>query len=227
MLNSKYPTNEEAIGWVNENTKPILGHIRKYLPFAPYDQEDYLQDAYEAALAAVQVARDRQVPFVACFWIVFRRRITEVTPHPESKHHGGSQSPPTTICDSDADNYWDFVDRQDRSGLQIDIDRLYLLVRDHLTEAEKRVLSRALGIYGGRQAIKEIARSLGCSPANVRQLLNRAYLRLSRLVANRQLEIRQGDIEVRRLAVIAGLPKSMLKPSSKSEDGELHECQIA
>jgi len=64
MLNSKYPTNEEAIGWVNENAKTILGHIRKYLPFAPYDQEDYLQDAYEAALAAVQVARDRQVPFV-------------------------------------------------------------------------------------------------------------------------------------------------------------------
>lgn len=226
-MNRRYLTSEEAVGWVNENAKTILGHIRKYLPFAPYDQEDYLQDAYEAALAAVQIARDRQVPFVACFWVVFRRRITEVTPHPESKHHGGSQSPPTTICDSDADSYWDFVDRQDGSSLQLDIDRLYLLVRDHLTEAEKRVLSRALGIYGGRQGIKEIARSLGCSPANVRQLLNRAYHRLSCLVANRQLEIRQGDIDVRRLAVIAGLPKSMHKPASKSKDGDLHECQIA
>lgn len=227
MMKNKEPTSEEAVRWVTQNAKTILGHIRKYLPFGPYDQEDYLQDAYAAALAAVQIARDRHIPFVPCFWIIFRRRITEVTPHPESKHHGGSKSPPATICHSEDDRPWDFVDRQDKSRSQIDIDRLYLLIQHHLTEAEKKVLSRALGIHGGRQAIREIARNLECSPANVRQSLNRVYRRLARLVANRQLTIQKADIEIRRLAVIDGLSRPTHQHLSKSRGNKIHEYRIA
>lgn len=227
MINSKEPTSEEAVRWVQEHAKVIQGHVRKYLPFAPYDQDDYLQDAYEAALTAVQIAKDRKIPFAACFWIVFRRRITEVTPHPRSKHHGGSQTPPTTICDSDADNFWDLVDKREDFTPQVDIDRLYLTIRDYLTEVERKVLSRALGIYGGRQAIKEIARNLGCSPANVRQSLNRVYDRLARLIASRELHIRKEDIEPRRLAVISGCSKAIPKHSTKLKFEEIHDYQIA
>jgi DNA-directed RNA polymerase specialized sigma24 family protein len=227
MINSKEPTSEEAVRWVQEHAKVIQGHVRKYLPFAPYDQDDYLQDAYEAALTAVQIAKDRQIPFAACFWIVFRRRITAVTPHPESRHRGGSKSPPMTICDFDSDKNWDFADKENGANSRIDIDRLYLTVRDYLTEVERKVLSRALGIHGGRQAIKEIARNLGCSPANVRQSLNRAYDRLARLVAARELDIRREDIEPRRLAVISGCSKAIPKHSTKLKFEEIYDYQIA
>lgn len=226
MFNNKETTSEEAVRWVDEHAKVIRGHIRKYLPFAPYDQEDYLQDAYEAALAAVQIAKERQVSFIACFWIVFRRRITEVTPNPESRHHGGSQSPPLTTCDSNKDSFWGFADKGGDTH-SIDIDRLYLSIQGHLTEVERKVLSLALGIHGGRQGIKEIARNLGCSPANVRQSLKRVYNRLARLAANRQLDIRPGDIETRRLAVITGLSKPTPKHSIKSKDKRIYGHQIA
>jgi DNA-binding CsgD family transcriptional regulator len=228
MFNSKETTSEKAVQWVEDHAKIIRGHIRKYLPFAPYDQDDYLQNAYEAALVAVQIAKDRQIPFVACFWIVFRRRIAEVTPHPESRHHGGSQSPPMTICNSAGGGYWEFADKSDWfPPPQIDIDRLYLAVQDYLTEVERKVLSRALGIHGGREAIKEIARNLGCSPANVRQSLNRVYDRLARLVASRELDIRREDIEPRRLAVISGCSKAIPKHSTKLKFEEIHDYQIA
>ena len=70
-------TPEDAITWVDQNAKQIIGHSRKYLPFAPYDQEDFLQDAYEAALEATKVSTDRQVPFLPAFGFFSRPRYPQ------------------------------------------------------------------------------------------------------------------------------------------------------
>ena len=224
MFNGREITEKEAIRWVEDNAKIILGHIRKYLPFAPYDQEDYFQDAYEAALTAAQVSRDRQIPFIACFWIIFKRRITEVTPHPESKHHGGSQSPPKTICDPETEaheRFWSNAEIQEDVGERIDLDSLYLAIRGYLSKVEQRALSMALGIDGKPLGIKEISRNLGCSPANVRQSLNRAYKRLARLVAERKLNIRSGTFRPKIKAFSA--PTS----TQTGKKGGFYDCRIA
>lgn len=198
----QFLTMEEAIAWVDQNAKQILGHTRKYLPFAPYDQEDFLQDAYEAALEAVKVSAERQIPFPACFWITFKGKISEVTPHPDSSRHAGSPSPPSTVCCSL--ELFDWGSSPSASLFSIDIDQLFLVIRKHLTPVEDKILGLALGIREGRKAIREIARDLGCSPANVRQALNRTYCRLSSLVESGQLKIHPRDVEPRRLTTVLG-----------------------
>lgn len=204
-------TSEEAVAWVDRNARTIQGHTRKYLPFAPYDQEDFLQDAYEAALEAAKVSAERQIPFPACFWIIFKGKISEVTPHPDSDRHAGSPSPPSTMCSSF--ELFDWGSGPSGSLYNIDIDRLYLIIREHLTPVEDKILGLALGIRGGRKAIREIARDIGCSPANVRQALNRIYRRLSSLVQSGKLQIRVKDVEPRHLTSIFGTNKHSLVKS--------------
>ena len=191
---------EEAIDWVDQNTKQIIGHAKKYLPFAPYDRDDFLQDAYEAALEASGVSNERQISFPACFWIVFKGKISDVTPNPDSKRNGGSHSPPSNFCDwsdfsmeSAVPN--DILDLPESLSV-IDIDRVYPLIRQHLTRAENRILEVLFGIHDGPMKIREAARHLGCSPPNVRQALNRACSRMTSLVGNGELNIQVIDDEL-------------------------------
>ncbi len=191
---------EEVIDWVDQNTKQIIGHAKKYLPFAPYDRDDFLQDAYEAALEASSISTERQISFPACFWIVFKGKISDVTPNPGSKRNGGSHSPPSNFCDwsdfsmeSAVPN--DMLDLPE-SWSVIDIDRVYPLIRQHLTCAENRILEVLFGIHDGPMKIREAARHLGCSPPNVRQALNRACSRMTSLVENGELNIQVIDDEL-------------------------------
>ncbi|ORJ57479.1 hypothetical protein [Geothermobacter hydrogeniphilus] len=189
-------TAEEAIAWVEKNARQIKVHTRRYLPFVPYDQEDFLQDAREAALLAVRVAERKNLPFAACFWMTLKNRISEVTPYPESKCHAGSVSPPSNKCWPS--EYFGCDEKTPALVDLIDVDRLYWMVSAYLTRTERRVLGLALGLDSGRKGIKEIAREIGCTPANVRQTLNRSYRRLSQLVASGELILEIRDIEARR-----------------------------
>jgi len=191
---------EDAIAWVDRNAKQIAGHSRKYLPFAPYDQEDFLQDAYEAALEAAEVSVDRQIPFPACFWVLFKSKVSAVTPNPGSKRNAGSCSPPRTTCDF-SDFATEKLDPSDifdpnESLSTIDVDQVYPLIREHLTSVEKLTLEAVIGIHEGPMKIKEAARHLGCSPSNIRQTLARAYSRISGLVESGELNIQivEGEI---------------------------------
>jgi len=178
-------TTEEAIAWVDENAGKIQGHIWKYMPFAPYDQDDFLQSAYEAAILAAKVSAEREIPFPPCFWVTFKSKIAEVTPYPNGARHEGSSSPPSTLCSSS-----DFIDWEadpSKDHLLIDMDQLYRIISRHLTPAEDEILSMAIGLQEGRRAIREIAWELGCSSANIRQRLNHIYARLSDLVTKGQL----------------------------------------
>jgi len=191
---------EEAVAWVGKNAGMIRGRTRKFLPFVPYDREDFMQDAYEAALLAARVAAKTDLPFVPCFWVTLKNRISEVTPYPDSKRHAGSASPPVTLC-ATADFFEWEEDAPERMGL-IDLDLLFEKVSDHLTVVERRILSLALGLEGGRMGIKEVARELNCTPANVRQALNRSYRRLARLVEAGDLEIQMKDVEIKEVCEV-------------------------
>lgn len=193
-------TAEAAIAWVDQNAKQIAGHSRKYLPYAPYDQEDFLQDAYEAALEAATVSMERQVFFPACFWNLYKGKISAVTPNPDSKCRAGSSTPPRAFCDSSDFTSKQFAQEDTTCHLEplfnIDIDQAYPFVRHYLTPKEEQILEALLGIHGGTMKIKEAARHLECSPANVRQALNRACRRISLLVASGELDAEFVETEI-------------------------------
>jgi len=193
-------TAEAAIAWVDQNIKQIAGHSRKYLPYAPYDQEDFLQDAYEAALEAATVSTERQVIFPACFWNLYKGKLAAVTPNPESKSKSGSTSPPRKLCDSSAFTSKRFAQEDNTCHLEplftIDVDQAYPFVRDYLTPKEEQILEALLGIHGGTMKIKEAARHLECTPANVRQALNRSCRRISSLVASGELDAEFVESEI-------------------------------
>jgi len=193
-------TAEAAIAWVDENAKQIAGHSRKYLPYAPYDQEDFLQDAYEAALEAATVSMERQVFFPACFWTLYKGKISAVTPNPDSRCKAGSSAPPRTSCDSSDFTSKQFAQEYTTCDFEplfnIDIDQAYPFVRHCLTPKEEQILEALLGIHGGTMKIKEAARHLECSPANVRQALNRACRRISSLVASGELDAEFVETEI-------------------------------
>ena len=219
-------TAEDAIEWVDQNAKKIAGHSRKYLPYAPYDQEDFLQDAYEAALEAAKVSMDRQIFFPACFWNLYKGKISAVTPNPVSKSKAVSSAPSLAYCDS-----FDFTSKQFaqedntchlESQFNINIDQAYPFVRDHLTAKEEQILEPLLGIHGGTMKIKEAARHLECSPANVRQALNRACQRISTLVASGELDA--GFVETEIMKQFEGMPETekpvtnrTAKPDTRSD----------
>jgi hypothetical protein len=193
-------TAEAAIAWVDENVKQIAGHSRKYLPYAPYDQEDFLQDAYEAALEAATVSMERQVFFPACFWTLYKGKISAVTPNPDSKCKAGSSAPPRAFCDSSDFTSKQFVQDDTTHHLEplfnIDVDQAYPFVRHYLTPKEEQILEALLGIHGGTMKIKEAARHLECSPANVRQALNRVCRRISSLVSSGELDAEFVESEI-------------------------------
>jgi len=62
-----------AVDWVDRNKHRIRGRAMKFARMSPYDTEDFLQDAYEAALLAEQVAARKGLDFERCFWVTYRR----------------------------------------------------------------------------------------------------------------------------------------------------------
>ena len=83
--------------------------------------------------------------------------------------------------------------RTKRRRKKPDIEAIYHAVCHFLTEKEQQILHMSLGISAeGRLSNYEIAERLGCSVANVRDVLGRAHRRLKGLVM-------KGTIDPRRL----------------------------
>lgn len=75
---------EEATIWVDQNRGMLAKQAMAYTGFAPYAVNDYLQDAYEAAIkAAVCCQRNPKLVFEQCFMTIWRRIIASVTPFPD------------------------------------------------------------------------------------------------------------------------------------------------
>lgn len=77
-------TITEATIWVDQNKGMLAKQAAKYTLFAPYAVNDYLQDAYEAAIkAAVCCQINPALEFQACFMTIWRRIVASVTPFPD------------------------------------------------------------------------------------------------------------------------------------------------
>ncbi len=75
-----------AVQWVDRNVKKIKGRAAKFLRYSPYDMEDFLQQAYATALVAVDISQAREVPFEACFWILFSAESRMMASNPATRN---------------------------------------------------------------------------------------------------------------------------------------------
>ena len=213
-------TIEEAVKWVDQNKGLVVTRARKYIPFTPYDREDFIQDAYQAAIVAACVAERKNLAFEACFWTVFNRHVADIVPNPLSTRHSGSASPPTTLCD-DVENIAHVLTAPEEQRTWHDVERLYLAICEYLSDCEKKVWVRALGITPkGRMSNYEIAEDLGCSAANVRQAIQRVVARLSKKVKAKTLHISRAAVETRHLTLVSGQATKSSGPYIRVTDEE-------
>lgn len=169
----------EAVEWVRKNEESIKNLIARFCKFSPYEEHDFMQDAFESALVAVLRSQSKRIRFEAAFWQIFRNRITAVTPN-GSRH--GSNSVPAHLCTVD----FDLTSiPQGESGPEPDIEAIFTSVCRHMTKREQRILSLALGITDeGALSNYEIAERLDCTVVNVREAQVKAMERIRRLVGN-------------------------------------------
>ncbi len=168
----------EAVDWVRENEATITNLIARFCKFSPYEEHDFMQDAFESALIAVLRSETKKITFEAAFWQIFRNRITAVTPNPDSRH--GSNSVPTHLCTVDFD-LTSIPQSESRPGP--DIEAIFNAICRHMTKREQRVFSLALGITDeGAFTNYEIAKLLECTVVNVRDAQVKAIKRIKCLV---------------------------------------------
>ena len=171
---------QQAMAWVNDHEAAIRGYIAKYRNFSPYEECDYMQEAFEAAMIAAVRSRQRHLNFEAVFWKVFRSQISVITPAPDILTHG-SNSVPSHLCTDDLTvvSGRRAIGRLKRPDSEV----IFSSVHHLLTEKEQQVLYWSLGIgMEGRLSNYEIADRLGCVVSNVRDILNRAVDRIKSLV---------------------------------------------
>ena len=120
----------------------IKGFIAKYRNFSPYEEGDFMQEAFEAALRVSQRSRKNGIAFEAAFWVIFKSQVRVIMPHPGSNSHG-SNSVPSHLCSGDLAL---IANHQEPRHEQPDIDALYHAVCPVLTEKERQVLFLALGL---------------------------------------------------------------------------------
>ncbi|MDD2732613.1 MAG: sigma-70 family RNA polymerase sigma factor [Desulfuromonadaceae bacterium] len=182
---------QQAAEWVKDHETVIKGYIAKYRMFSPYEERDFMQEAFEAAMIAAIRSKQKHICFEAAFWKVFRNQISVLTPSPDILTHG-SNSIPSHLCTKDLASISGRSTR--RRTKQPDIEAIYKSICHLLTEREQQVLYLSLGIgKEGRLSNYEIADHLGCVVSNVRDILNRALERVRNLVNS-------GAIDPKRLA---------------------------
>lgn len=170
-----------AVEWVRNNEAVIKRNIVKYRNFSPYEECDYMQEAFEAAMIATVRAKAKEISFEAAFWTIFRRQVGIFTPNPDDMSNG-SNSVPSHLCSVGIDSI-SMKQRTKRRSKKPDIEAIFHEVSHFLTDKERQILYLALGISDeGRLSNYEIAERLGCSAANVRDILGRANKRLKGLV---------------------------------------------
>lgn len=173
---------QQAAAWVKGHEKAIKGYIAKYRKFSPYEESDYFQEAYEAAMIAAVRSKQKQLHFEAVFWKVFRSQISVITPSPDMRTHG-SNSIPSNQCSDDLTLI--SGNSLKRRVEQPDSEAIYNSICHLLTKKEQQVLYLALGIgMEGNLSNYEIADRLGCVVSNVRDIINRAMDRIKGLVDN-------------------------------------------
>ena len=178
----------DGFAWVENNRLKIIRYVNHYRGYAPYDMEDYMQNAYLAAVEALEVvcASKGRVGFPQAFWVRFRAILGNQVPHATSGGTG-SRSIPRNTC-VNIEDYEEVVSSVVSRRTTSTHHRLRLEALRHqviasmaplLTEREMIVLAGALGSGpAGYQSNYEMARVLGCVVSHVRTIRKRMVEKL-------------------------------------------------
>jgi len=176
---------DEAIAWVDRYRKLVERKSRRFMENSPYDLEDYLGDAYEAALVAAAVSARKGISFSASFWLTLKRNALRVTP-PGHAGTGGNISMSEYDCREYSDEVFYGGDvhqpdpeelliiRSDPAGTE---ESVLLQLMERLMPVEKKVLNCICGLNGVRMSYSETARFLGMSHGAVSQSFRRIMKR--------------------------------------------------
>jgi len=184
----------DAIAWVDQYMGLVNREIRKSMIFSPYDPEDFLHDAYEAALLATGVSKRKEISFSTAFWHIFGKRAFRVSHGDAAKRRiGFSLSVSAVQGYSDEVFYGGDAYLPDPENLflsretgQTGEDVLSLL-SERLKPVEKRVLTCICGLAGKKMSLAETALFLGASKGAVHQSFRRIMKKAHRFRKEREV----------------------------------------
>jgi Xaa-Pro aminopeptidase len=194
------PTVDEAVQWVCEHVGLITDKAIEYRRYTPYDVDDYIQDAYHAAVeAALCCQRNPTLKFGAAFWTIFKRFVAKVTPLPDSarseiskkKNIGADNQitsnevkPAKTSYSGGTSMSFPRASQIDVSlerlkvrqkNIRVDINKLVESVKPLWSPRELEAMKLALGLTSeGCMSIPEIAKKMGVGKYSAREFVGRA-----------------------------------------------------
>ncbi|ANA41749.1 hypothetical protein A2G06_16540 (plasmid) [Geobacter anodireducens] len=174
-------TFDDAIGWVTTNAGAIINNAEEYLQYTPYDREDLISCANQAAITAVFASQETNgIKFEALFWNNFRALLRELVPCPQN--HRWSKSVPSNVCvDIEEIAIADPLSEQPEVSAALLSESVFWAGYEHLTPIERRLLYNLLGIgRAGYHTYEEASAKLGLTKSSAYSMFERACEKLSR-----------------------------------------------
>lgn len=166
-----------AVRWVSLNVGRIRKYARKYKKYSPYDEEDYVSAANEAALIAAQRTDDAYT-FSRMFWICFKDTLRSFVPNPGVPKW--SASIPSYLCSPDIPTD---IPQVRPDCLDFTTESIFISLRDYLPEKDWELLYLSSGLsLNGQMTPAEVGVKLGCSRQNVKNVLKRCLKDIQQLI---------------------------------------------
>lgn len=152
---------KHAIEFVDSRRPAVLGWARSRIWISGYDVEDFIQEAYLAAVQAKEVAHQKGDPdlFERCFWVTYKSRLSRmltdpvILASPLETYQKAPERKPNGPLDP----------RSKRDGIQAAL----AMMRPR----ERMVWELLLGeTRSGKHTIAEVATILGVSSPRIRQI---------------------------------------------------------
>jgi hypothetical protein len=186
----------EAVAWVDRYMCLVEKEIRKFLIHTPYDQEDFLHDAYEAALLAAGVSSHKGISFSTAFWHIFGKTAFWASPSGIAKRRIGVSLSVFAFQEYSDDAFYGggayLPDPEDallsQETRQTEEKVLSLFV-ERLKPVEKKVINCICGLDVKRMSLAETALFLGMSKDSVHQSFRRIMKKALRFRKDRDLPV--------------------------------------
>ena len=193
-------SEEELLHWVRENLPKIKGHAKKYLFYSPYELEEFIQQAYEAAVRACGRSPRMGASFEKIFWSTFRIACIKMTYthgekidvyHEEFREFGDEEEAATRVpaeflsgrkevfrsMDDDCRDAIEIIDSMSPQEQKIAVSQVLAL----MDPRERRAWEFHFQGYSGR----ETAKLMGVTRQRVQNLLKRGLRRAKKELARR------------------------------------------
>ncbi len=193
-------SDEELLHWVRENLPKIKGHAKKYLSYSPYELEEFVQQAYEAAVRACERSLRMGATFEKIFWSSFRIACIKMTYthgekidvyHEEFREFGDEDEMATRVpaeflagrkevfrsMDDDCRDPLEIIDSMSPQEQKIAVSQVLAL----MDPRERRAWEFHFQGYSGR----ETAKLMGVTRQRVQNLLKRGLRRARKQLAQR------------------------------------------